>query len=217
MNKIILIIISLIIISCGNKEETSSNEPIEFWHFWSEPNQKVVLDSIINEFTNSTGIAVNTTELSWNDGKTKLLAAFNSQTAPDVLELGSDWVAQFSSSGVLEELDSNLSKYIPWSTEPCYWDKKVYAKPWIVDSRVIFYNKDLLSKFGFDSPGETFQEMFTRASIIGSDRETKHYGFGVNGPDPNRLYKKALIFIWSRGGDIFKDGKLVLDCLEKIC
>ncbi len=66
------------------------------------------MDSLIAGFHREyPNIRIETEELSWADGKTKLMAGFNSETAPDVLELGSDWVAQFSSSGVLQELGSD--------------------------------------------------------------------------------------------------------------
>lgn len=210
MKQILSIILLIILVSC-DKTQDIQEKKISFWHFWSEPNQKSVLDSIINEFTKKTGIEVETTELSWNDGKTKLLAAFNSNTAPDVIEFGSDWVAQFSSAGVLAEQNTNLDSFLIWTTEPCYWNDKIYAKPWIVDSRVLFYNQEILEKYGFAEPANGFQEMFDQCFAVSQDKSNDLNGFGINGPDPNRLYKKALIFSWSRGGDIIAGGKSVFN------
>ena len=71
---------------------------LRFSHFWSEPAQRAAMDSLLAGFHREhPEIPIEVTELSWADGKTKLMAGFNSETAPDVLELGSDWVAQFSS------------------------------------------------------------------------------------------------------------------------
>lgn len=211
MKYIYTLLLLLIILSCGSDTSPDNSiKTIKFWHFWSEPNQKMVLDSLLREFTNQTGIKVETTQLSWNDGKTKLFTSFNSGEGPDVLELGSDWVAQFSSNGALSEMNDSLKEFLEWSTAPCYWEGKVFAKPWIVDSRVIFYNMEMLNKYGFDKPAKSFQEMFTQCLKIGG-KIGSEVGFGNNGPDPNRLYKKALIFIWSSGGDVIKDGQCVLE------
>lgn len=215
MQKIVFIGLIILVISCGGDSKKSEVNSLTFWHFWSEPNQKIVLDSLIKEFTLQTGISVETTELSWNDGKTKLLAAFNSKTAPDVLELGSDWVAQFSSSEVLAEQKKDLENFLEWSKKPCYWNSKIYARPWIVDSRVIFYNKEILDKFQFD-PANSFQEIYDQSLEITESSKGELYGFGVNSSDPNRLYKKALIFLWSNGGNVLSNGESTLNSQSNI-
>ncbi len=215
MRKILIIFsflfISMFISSCSKSKEDKSR--IKFWHFWSEPNQKQALLGLIAKFEKEYNCQVELTELSWNDGKTKLIAAFNSGTGPDVVELGSDWIAQFSSQGVLAELNQdsvNLNKFVEFSKEPCFWGGKLYAIPWVVDTRVLFYNKDILMQSGRDvNPPETFAQLLelSRAVHLGNNI----YGFGANGSDPHRLYKKILPFFWSFGGDIFdKTGKLVL-------
>lgn len=207
---VFLIIFSVILLSCSRDE---SQKTIKFWHFWSEPNQKNALRELINKFEKENDCKVELTELSWNDGKTKLIAAFNSGTAPDVLELGSDWVAQFSSSNVLKELNKDtfeISKFIDFSHQPAYWNGKLYAIPWVVDTRVLFFNRDLLTKAGREgNPPLTMQELLemARAVHLGNDI----YGFGANGADPHRLYKKILTFFWTFGGGVFnKRGELVL-------
>src|SRR3954463_6820858 len=81
---------------------------LRFSHFWSEPAQRAFMDTLLAGFHHEhPDIPVEVSELSWSDGKTKLMVGFNSETAPDILELGSDWVAQFSASGVLLRLDSS--------------------------------------------------------------------------------------------------------------
>jgi ABC-type glycerol-3-phosphate transport system substrate-binding protein len=43
------------------------------------------------------------------------------------------------------------------------------------------------------------------------------YGFGANGPDKNRLYKKIIPFFWSNGGDVLDaEGKPVINSQENI-
>jgi ABC-type glycerol-3-phosphate transport system substrate-binding protein len=218
---LLLGLLSVLIISgCGEKEKAGlAKKEITFWHFWSEPYQKRAIDSIIKQFETESGIIVETTELSWNDGKTKLMAAFNSGTAPDVLELGSDWVAQFSSSGVLAGIapdSADIGKYLEFSRKPCYWKNGIYALPWIVDTRVLFYNKHLMRKAGLDTlPPATMDRMLEMSQKI-NDIKGK-YGFGVNGSDPHRLYKKIVPLMWTFGGRILNDqGVPVIDSPENI-
>jgi multiple sugar transport system substrate-binding protein len=180
-------------------------------------------------------IPVEVSELSWSDGKTKLMVGFNSETAPDVLELGSDWVAQFSSSGVLAQLDSNADLIQRFSDAPKYslpsgmWREHYFAVPWLLDTRVIFINDNLLLKedtfYGTYKSYRTdttnrinsldLQTMLSWGEAI--NRSGQAVGIGVNGPDQHRLYKKFLPYVWSNGGDLFDSlGHPVMNSPENI-
>jgi multiple sugar transport system substrate-binding protein len=214
----------LILQGCGGSNSDNDGKTvITFWHFWSEPAQKQALARQIKEFEEQNpDLHVELSELSWNDGKTKLLAAFNSNTAPDVIELGSDWVAQFSSSGVLADQSKLGAATAAQFSEPVAaagkWQNGVFAIPWVIDTRVLYYNKDLLASVGVDT---------TKADTLWSDvmnhaeqvraKGGDLYGFGANGPDAHRLYKKIIPFFWSNGGDILgPDGKPVLNSPQNV-
>lgn len=207
-NIIFFALVTVLLSSCGKGDrETGSENKIVFWHFWSEPYQRNVLREIINEFETEYDCKVEVVELSWSDGKTKLFAAFNSGTAPDVLELGSDWVAQFSSAGVLSEIfpdEAEMSRFVNFSTSPSFWSGKIYALPWIVDTRVLFINNDLLLQAGIKEPiikdTRTILEYAERINDIQGV-----YGYGATGSDRHRQYKKIVSLFWSYGGDILND------------
>ncbi len=74
---------------------------ITLWHFWSEPAQELVLDSLLQRFMREhPGVRVDATALAWSDGKQKLQMAFNAGTQPDVIHLGLDWFAEFHQADV---------------------------------------------------------------------------------------------------------------------
>ncbi len=189
---------------------------LRFSNFWSEPTERAAMDSLIEGFHHEyPNIKLEVDELSWADGKTKLMAGFNSQTAPDLLELGSDWVAQFSSSGVLENLDSDSTILPRFRNAPAYalppgeWHGHYFAVPWLLDTRVLFINDDLLRSseshsHSTDTSYNTlwnWQAMQAMAEAI--DQAHSGEGIGVNGPDEHRLYKKFLPYVWSNGGALF--------------
>jgi multiple sugar transport system substrate-binding protein len=207
MKKIALLFIFILAFGCTKKEDSK----IKFWNFWSEPSQTAVLKELISEFEKENDCQVELTELTWNDGKTKLMFAFNSETAPDVMELGSDWIAQFSSSGVLYEMNKDsmkTSEFLPNSLAPGMWKSKFFALPWVIDTRVMFYNKDLASKAGLNTAPTTLDQMLELATAI---NDAGAFGYGANGSDPHRLYKKILPFFWTYGGEIINDsGKSAL-------
>jgi multiple sugar transport system substrate-binding protein len=194
---------------------------LRFSHFWSEPAQRKAMDSLLAGFHREhPEIPIEVTELSWADGKTKLMAGFNSETAPDVLELGSDWVAQFSSSGVLLPLDADTAIMSRFTASPKYsissgmWGGHYFAVPWLLDTRVIFMNDDLITTSGTTSNGTNvwnWQTMKSTAERIGQQ------GIGVNGSDQHRLYKKFLPYVWSNGGDLFDSaGQPVMNTRQNI-
>jgi multiple sugar transport system substrate-binding protein len=191
---------------------TKKPNTIRFSHFWTEPGQRAVLDSVLNDFQKENpDVHVEVMDLSWADGKTKLMINFNARTAPDVLELGSDWIAQFSSSNVLEDLTSSAS-LVPrfqnapeYANEPGKWKDHYYAVPWLVDTRVLFINKDLIqstdSGYTDTNPLGSWEGMYNLGNAVSSKGKAK--GIGVNGSDVHRLYKKILPQIWSNGGQLF--------------
>src|SRR4051812_30141704 len=131
--------VAMLLVGCNRGIEPGV---LRFSHFWSEPAQRAFMDMLLAGFRKEhPEIPVEVTELSWSDGKTKLMVGFNSETAPDVLELGSDWVAQFSASGVLLPLDSNASLMQRFTNSPDYshapgmWQHHYYAVPWLLDTR----------------------------------------------------------------------------------
>lgn len=215
-------VVSIIALQSCSKSENKDNgsiEKITFWHFWGEPSQKKALTEIVQEFEEQNNCKVEMTDLSWGDGKIKLFAAFNSNTAPDVIELGSDWIAQFSASGILSEFNpktANLEKFEPTFIEPGKWQGKLYAMPWVTNTRVLFYNKELFKRAQLgENPPQTMEQVYQFAEKINSLNGV--HGFGVNGSDAHRLYKKIITFIWSYGGDILDaQGNLVINSPQTV-
>jgi ABC-type glycerol-3-phosphate transport system substrate-binding protein len=207
----------------GGSDGADSKNIVTFWHFWSEPAQKVALGKQIQAFESAhPGVKVDLQELSWNDGKTKLLAAFSSNTAPDLLELGNDWVSQFSSSGVLADLRKLGVAVAPGLSKealaPGIWQNGLFALPWVVETRVLYYNKGLLASAGVDtSAADTlWDDLLAHAEKVRA-RGGDLYGFGANGPDRHRLYKKILPFFWSNGGEVLNaEGHPVINSPQNV-
>lgn len=214
-----LVFSAFVITACsGDSQPEKGDASISFWHFWSEPYQKEALKEIIADFEKENACTVEVVDLSWSSGKGKLFVAFNSNTAPDVLELGSDWVAQFSEQGVLTDISAEipLDRFDEFAIAPALYKGVTYGVPWIVDTRVLYYNKKLLKDIvGSDAPATNYQQLLAHCEAVQSSGKAS--GWGANGPDEHRLYKKALSFVWSNGGDLFgADGQPTLNSPEGI-
>ncbi len=210
------ILATIVVLSGCDRRDTpeQASSTIRFWHFWSEPGHKAVLKDLVSAFEKENNCTVELTELSWNDGKAKLQAAFNSGAPPDIVELGSDWVAQFSGAGVLGELAQiDTTKLLPYSLAPGRYSGKLFAAPWVVDTRVLYVNSTLAQKAGLDSTTrlDGLLQACERIQSAGA------LGWGANGADAHRLYKKILPFFWTCGGDVLDSrGRCVLNSPQNV-
>ncbi|UCC43387.1 MAG: extracellular solute-binding protein [Candidatus Zixiibacteriota bacterium] len=199
-----LIIALLFFTLIGTAQATTR---ITWWQFWTDPNIKPTIDAMVDEFERANpDIKVELTDLTWANGHEKIVIAFSSGMGPDVVELGSDWIAQFADAGQLADISGDVSEdsagYQGWGMAT-YRDR-IYAYPWFLGTRLMFLNQDLLNRAGYEAdflPFNTdgFKEVAFKVDSLGDDI----YGFGSNTVEKHRLYKKYLPFFWSAGGRIF--------------
>lgn len=182
---------------------------ISWWQFWTDPNIKPVIQQMVDKFEQANpDIEVELTDLTWANGHEKIVISFASGTGPDIVELGSDWIAEFASNGHLVNISENISEdssnFQGWGMSN--YNNKIYAHPWFLGTRVLFANRDLLNQAGYP---ETFvpikwSELMGASYKVDSLGENI-YGWGSNTAEKHRLYKKFLPFFWSNGAQIFSD------------
>jgi multiple sugar transport system substrate-binding protein len=171
---------------------------VEFWQFWSDLNTKPVVERLVLEFEKENpGIDVKITDLTWANGHEKLVISFAADQPPDIMELGSDWIAEFAAHGLLAEIESNLPENYLY---PATWNGKLHALPWMLDTRILYFNIDLLKRVGMGVPANWIEmaEACSRIDQLGDD----YFGFGCNSAERHRLYKKFLPFLWSNDGRV---------------
>ena len=204
MKKLLVFVSIVLLANIANAKTT-----ISWWQFWTDPNIKPVIEEIVSEFEKANSdIEVELTDLTWANGHEKIVIAFASGTGPDLVELGSDWIAEFAINDHLEDISShieaNKKEYNGWGMAT--YNNKVYAKPWFLGTRVLFGNRDLLTKAGYENSFapvtlDQFKEAVYKIDSLGK----KISGFGSNSPEKHRLYKKYLPFFWSFGAQIYSD------------
>jgi len=209
----ITIILPLALLSCGGQK--TNQVSISWWHFWTDAHIRPVVAQMVDDFEKEhPGVSVELVDLTWADGHDKIAIAYSSGSGPDMVELGSDWILEFSSTGHLENLTDRVQpfhdQYLMW--EPGEYHDSLFAFPWILGTRVLFVNCDLLTQAGYDSAfsPRDWPELMAAAQAV-SERVQGAYGFGSNSAERHRLYKKFLPFLWSNGGEVLSgDGQ---ECL----
>jgi multiple sugar transport system substrate-binding protein len=132
--------------------------------FWGMGREGEVVSELVPEFQRRhPGIRVEVQQIPWSAAHEKLLTGFVGRSMPDLFQLGNTWVSEFAALGALEPLDAHVAASTVVRPDHFFtgiWDTNVvdgtaWGLPWYVDTRVLFYRKDLLREAGYDSfPGD---------------------------------------------------------------
>lgn len=91
--------------------------------------------------------------------------------AYDVVMVDVVWYDEWVKAGYLADLTSKVTPDMKSKIFPTAWnvvtrDGKAYGLPWLLDTKYLFYNKDILKQAGFDSPPATWEELALQAKAI---------------------------------------------------
>jgi multiple sugar transport system substrate-binding protein len=140
---------------------------VEVVKFWAMGREAEWVTQFVPEFERAhPGVRIEVQQLAWTAAHEKLMTAFAGNATPDLCQLGNTWIPEFSALDALEPLDARVaastaidrSDYFDgiWATNVI--DGKTYGVPWYVDTRLLFYRKDLLKQAGYDAPPKTWAE-----------------------------------------------------------
>jgi multiple sugar transport system substrate-binding protein len=158
--------------------------------------------------------------LVWSNAWTDLVRMALYGHGPDVSEIGTTWVGDLVGMNSLHaftraELESlgGPEPYLKGAWQSCVIGAEgtVWAIPWLADTRLLYYRRDVLQKAGINETG-AFK---THAAMKTTLQRLKDYGVPVPFVIPtgaNRVALQGLAsLVWEAGGDfISKDGKVVL-------
>ena len=167
-----IIIFGLLILFNLSCSESSNEIVINFWGLGSEGEfVKMLIPKFEEE---NPGIKVKVQMAPWTAAQEKLISAYASDNLPDVFQLGNTWIPQFAQLEGISELSELIreSKIIHkenyfsgiWDTNVL--DSLVFGIPWYIDTRVLFYRKDVFEKAGFNSPPKTWEELYKLSKEI---------------------------------------------------
>lgn len=89
----------------------------------------------------------------------------------DVVLIDEIWPAEFAAAGFIRDLTDRITPAMKDGIVPAVarlFDVggKTYAMPWILDTKFLFYNKDMLAQAGFSTPPTTWEELLEQARAI---------------------------------------------------
>lgn len=89
----------------------------------------------------------------------------------DVVMTDVVWYDEFVKKGYLADTTSMVTQEMKDNIFPAAWnvvtrDGKVYGMPWLLDTKYLYYNIDILKQAGFDSPPKTWEELLAQSKAI---------------------------------------------------
>ena len=159
-----LFLLLSIITAC--QSPTGSKTAVKFWAMGAEGEH---VQKLMPEFYRRyPGIEVKIQGIPWTAAHEKLLTAYAGNSLPDLCQLGNTWIPEFNLLNALENLNARLANATTIKREnyfPGIWvtnviDSAVFGIPWYVDTRLLFYRKDILAQAGYKNPPRTWDEWF---------------------------------------------------------
>jgi multiple sugar transport system substrate-binding protein len=149
---------------------------------------------------------VTVTAVPWDAAHQKIASAIAAKQTPDVSMIGTTWQGEFAKTGALDPTPTDLIKgdaFFPGAWATTQVNGTAYGVPWYVETRVVYYRKDLAAKAGFTSAPKTWDELKAMAKGMQAKAGAK---WGINlQPGKTGSWQSVLPFAWSNGASIADD------------
>ncbi|QEN89396.1 extracellular solute-binding protein [Labrys sp. KNU-23] len=125
------------------------------------------------------------------------------------------WPAAFAQNGVLVDVTDRLkdldrSQVFDGAWATVNYDGKTYGMPWILDTKYLFYNTEILEKAGIATPPKTWDELATDAKII-KDKGLVQYPIVWSWSQAEAVICDYVTLTAAYGGKFFEADKPVFD------
>lgn len=178
-----------------------NKEPVDF--LLTYPKDKVVLYTLIDEFTEKTGYPVNIMYMPLDDAKKQINVMVAGDSLPDVMDIDAVVSAAYAEMGILVDITDRVKAEIPLDQyyegplDFSMWNDKFYSLPFTTNNVALYYNKDMFEAAGIQNPPATWSELIDCASKLTTDSV---FGFGVSGAKSGDTPFQFLPFFWQAGG-----------------
>jgi multiple sugar transport system substrate-binding protein len=145
--------------------------------FWAMGREGELVQELTREFERQNpDIQVRVQQVPWSAAHEKLLTAYAGDAMPDVFQLGTTWVPEFVALDAISPLDDRIAAspgtaradFFAGIVDPNVIDGRLWGLPWYVDTRLLFYRKDILARAGYSEAPRTWAEW--RAAMAGVKR-----------------------------------------------
>lgn len=177
--------------------------------FWAMGREGEVVQELVRDFERENpGVRVRVQQIPWSAAHEKLLTSFVGNATPDIAQLGNTWMAEFAALGALEPLDARLAasslrdtSYFAGIWDTNVIDGRLLGVPWYVDTRLLFYRRDLFARAGYATMPQSWEEWRAALAAVQRGRDGRGYALFL----PPNEYEPLLIFGLCAGSPLLAD------------
>lgn len=201
-----LVVAFLLLSGCSSRGDDAN-----VVRFWAMGREGEVVTQLLPEFERAhPGIRVEVQQLPWSAAHEKLLTAFAGDSTPDICQLGNTWIPEFVALNAILPLDDRVGASAIIDARdyfPGIWDTnrvggKVYGVPWYVDTRLLFYRRDLLARAGFNAPPRSWSEWTAMLAAIKERGVRDQYGIVL----PANEFEPLVALALQQDDPLLRDG-----------
>src|SRR2546423_12293295 len=147
------------------------------------------------------------TPLPWSTAHDKLITSIAGRATPDVAMIGSTWMGELTKLNAVTSLPSSVNKsdFFAGGMDTASANGAAYGLPWYVETRVLYYRKDLADKAGVTSAPAGWDDLTTMAQKLKAGG-SKH-GINLQTND----WQGLLPLLSSAGGEVLHNRKPVIE------
>lgn len=214
---------ALALSGCGRSEEGNAPAPTQgsavasgpvtgeltMWAMGAEGEN---LPDLLKDFTaENPGVKVNVTAVPWDSAHDKFANSITANTTPDIAMVGSTWMGEFAELGALDPTPANIdtSTFFAGAQATTEVGGTSYGVPWYVETRVVYYRKDLAQKAGLtDVPTDwdAFKDFVTKMKSVSGVK----YPISLQ-PGGTGSWQTLMPFAWSNGAELTSGDAWTLD------
>lgn len=212
-----LLTTALALTACGRGDTTGSEAgatareistgkakgTITVWAMGAEGEKLPVL---VKEFEAANpGTSVKVTAIPWDAAHDKFTTAITAGKTPDAAMVGTTWMGEFAGLGALDPTPASIDKaaYFEGAQKTTEVGGTSYGIPWYVETRLVYYRKDLAAKAGYSTPPTDWPGLKAMAKAM-QDKAGAKYGIGLQ-PGATGSWQSVMPFAWSNGAELTKD------------
>ena len=214
---------SLVMTGCGRAESGSPAGPatgsavatasvsgeLTMWAMGAEGDN---LPKLLKDFTDAhPGIKVTVTAVPWASAHDKFANSITANTTPDLAMVGTTWMGEFAELGALDPTPGNIdkAKFFPGAAATADVGGTSYGVPWYVETRLVYYRKDLAAKAGLTEvpkDWDSFKQFVTKMKDVSGVK----YPISLQ-PGKDGSWQTVMPFAWSNGAELATADAYTLD------
>ena len=121
------------------------------------------------------------------------------------------WPAEFAEGGFLTDVTDRVPKELgnqifdgAWTTVT--YNSRIFGMPWILDTKYLFFNREMLSQAGIETPPSTWTEVMEQSQIL-KDKGVVKYPLVWSWSQSEAMICDYTTLVAAHGGSFFEGGK----------